>query len=272
LDKRPTLGSELAQHKSAKAYNRGVAPDFREVTMRLDSEIERDVKNELQWRPGLDMADVAVSVKDGVVTLAGFVRHYRDKYEAEQAAKSVAGVVGLANDIEVRLPTVDEKPDPELAHEVVAAVRRRLPDLSENIKVVVRNGWVTLEGETEWQHQRLAAEQAVRSLVNVRGITNLIRMNPRTAPDAIERTIQKALKRNAMVNRNGISVEANGGEVVLSGTAGSWPKREEAERVAWSAPGVSEVNNHIVVNADCDDNDLGKLWIGNRDCNPQTLQ
>jgi osmotically-inducible protein OsmY len=237
--------------------------------MRLDSDIQRDVKDEVQWQPGLDATDVAVCVKDGVVTLTGFVRRYRDKYEAERTVKRVPGVIGVANHIEVRLPTVDDKPDHELARDVIAAIRNRLPDLSQNIKAVVRNGWINLEGETEWRHQRVAAEQAVRWLGNVKGITNLIRIRPRAAPDAVERKIQQAFKRNAIVNQNRIAVEADGGEVVLKGTVGSWPKLEEAERIAWSTPGVSEVNSHIVVSGDCDDNDLGKLWIGNRYCHPQ---
>ena len=237
--------------------------------MRPDSDIERDVKDELQWHPGLDATDVAVSVKDGVATLTGFVRHYRGKYEAELAAKRVAGVVGLANDIEVRLPIADEKPDPELARDVVAAIRSRLAHSSENIKPVVRNGWVNLEGEVEWQYQRHTAEQAVRWLAGVKGITNLIRIKPRSAPDEIKRAIRKALTRNAQLDAKRITVVADDGQVTLKGTVRSWLEFEEAERVAWSAPGVRKVNNHIVVSGDCDDNDLGKLWIGNRDCHPQ---
>src|SRR5580704_18490510 len=129
--------------------------------MRSDSEIERDVKDELQWDPDLDATNIAVSVKDGVVTLAGYVKSYTDKYEAEAAAKRVAGVLGVANDIEVRMPSVDERPDPEIARDAIAAIQRRLPVVAEQIKVVVRNGWITLEGEVEWEYQRLAAERAV---------------------------------------------------------------------------------------------------------------
>src|ERR1700720_2219101 len=110
--------------------------------MRSDSEIERDVKDELQWDPDLDATDIAVTVKKGVVTLAGFVKSYTDKYEAEAAAKRVAGVVGLANDIEVRMPSVDERPDPEIAREAADAIRSELPISSEHIKVIVKSGWV----------------------------------------------------------------------------------------------------------------------------------
>ena len=122
--------------------------------MRSDKEIERDVKEELKWEPGLpDAADIAVSVKNGVVTLAGFVKSYTDKYEAEAAAKRVAGVLGVANDIEVRMPSVDERPDPEIARDAVAAIKTQLPFSSEHIKVVVKNGWVNLEGQVEGSEQ-----------------------------------------------------------------------------------------------------------------------
>ena len=149
--------------------------------MRSDSEIERDVKEELQWDPDLDATDIAVSARKGVVTLTGFVRSYTDKYEAEAAAKRVAGVAGVANDIEVRMPSVDERPDPEIARDAVAAVKSQLPISSEHIKVVVKNGWVTLEGQVEWQYQRSTAENAVRRIKGVKGVSNLIQLKPRAA-------------------------------------------------------------------------------------------
>jgi osmotically-inducible protein OsmY len=215
--------------------------------MRSDSEIERDVKEELQWDPDLDATDIAVSAKNGVVTLTGFVRSYTDKYEAEAAAKRVAGVAGVANDIEVRMPSVDERPDPEIARDAVAAIKSQLPISSEHIKVVVKNGWVTLEGQVEWQYQRSTAETAVRRIKGVKGVSNLIQLKPRAAPAEIKRKIQEAFKRNAEVDANRILVETNGGEVILKGTVRSWIEREEAERVAWSAPGVTKVSDQIIV-------------------------
>jgi len=215
--------------------------------MRSDSEIERDVKEELQWDPDLDATDIAVSAKKGVVTLTGFVRSYTDKYEAEAAAKRVAGVAGVANDIEVRMPSVDERPDPEIARDAVAAIKSQLPISSEHIKVVVKNGWVTLEGQVEWQYQRSTAETAVRRIKGVKGVSNLIQLKPRAAPAEIKRKIQEAFKRSAEVDANRILVETNGGEVILKGTVRSWIEREEAERVAWSAPGVTKVEDHIIV-------------------------
>jgi osmotically-inducible protein OsmY len=215
--------------------------------MRPDNDIERDVKDELQWRPDLDATDIAVSVKNGVVTLTGFVHSYVDKYEAEVAAKHVAGVVGVANDIEVRLRNVDAKPDPEIAREAVAAIKSQLPYSWENIKVIVKDGWVRLEGEAEWQFQRDTAEQAVRRQRGVKGVSNLITLKPRAQPSEIKRKIEEAFKRNAELDAQTIVVEANGSEVILKGTVRSWAELQEAERVAWSAPGVVKVENRIVV-------------------------
>jgi osmotically-inducible protein OsmY len=215
--------------------------------MRTDEEIKRDVEEELRWNPDLDASDIAVAVKNGVVTLTGFVKSYVDKYEAEAAAKRVAGVVGVANDIEVRLPSVDQRPDPEIARDAVAALKAQLPISSENIKVIVKNGWITLEGEVEWQYQRQTAENAVRRIKGVKGVSNLIQLKPRVQPDDIKRKIQEAFKRSAEIDANRIIVETNGNEVILKGTVRSWVEREEAERVAWSAPGVVKVEDRIVV-------------------------
>ena len=215
--------------------------------MKSDHEIELDVKDELQWDPNLDAADVAVSVKKGVVTLAGFVKNYADKYEAESAAKRVAGVLGVANDIEVRLPSVDERPDPEIARDAVAAIKNQLPISSERIKVIVKDGWVTLEGRVEWQYQRNTAETAVRRIKGVRSVSNLIQLKPRAQPSEIKRKIQEAFRRNAEIDANRITVEANGSEVILKGAVRSWIEREEAERAAWAAPGVTKVEDRIVV-------------------------
>ena len=215
--------------------------------MKTDSEIERDVKAELGWNPDLKSTDIAISVKDGVVTLAGFVPRYIDKYEAEKAAKRVAGVLAVANDIEIRLPAVDERPDPEIAREVVTALKNQLPFSHERIKAVVRNGWVTLEGDVEWQYQRLTGERAVRPLKGVKGIINDIKTKPRVEPSDIKQKIQEAFRRSAEVDANQITVETSGGEVILKGKVRSWLERDEAERVAWRAPGVTKVDDRIVV-------------------------
>ena len=215
--------------------------------MKSDSEIERDVRDELRWDPDLNADDIALSVKNGVVTLAGFTPSYSDKFEAEAAAKRVAGVLAVANDIEVRLPAIDQRPDPDIARDAVAALKAQLPISHDRIKVIVKNGWVYLEGAAEWQYQKSTAEIAVRKVKGVKGVTNSIALKPQVKPSDIQRKIQEAFKRSAEVDANRISVEANGSEVVLKGTVRSWIEREEAERVAWSAPGITKVEDRIVV-------------------------
>ncbi|WP_426437434.1 BON domain-containing protein [Bradyrhizobium genosp. P] len=215
--------------------------------MKSDSEIERDVRDELKWDPDLDADDIAVSVKNGVVTLAGFTKSYTDRWEAEAAAKRVAGVLAVANDIEVRLPEIDRRPDPDIARDAVAALKAQLPISHDRIKVVVKDGWITLEGAVEWQYQKSTAEYTVRKLKGVKGVTNVITVKPGVEPSELKRQIQEAFKRNAEVDANRITVEANGSEVVLKGSVRSWIEREEAERVAWSAPGVTMVDDRIVV-------------------------
>ena len=215
--------------------------------MKSDEELERDVRDELKWDPVLDAEDIAVSVKNGVVTLAGFTRSYSDRLEAEAAAKRVAGVKAVANDIEVRLPAIDQRPDPDIARDAVAALKTELPISYDRIKVVVRDGWVTLEGAVEWQYQKTSAETAVRRVKGVKGVTNVIAVKPKVEPSELQRKIIDAFRRNAEVDANRITVEANGSEVILKGTVRSWIEREEAERVAWSAPGITHVEDRIVV-------------------------
>ncbi len=217
--------------------------------MRSDADIKRDVEDELEWEPSVNAADIAVAVKDGVVTLTGFVTTYAQKFAAERAAKRVADVVGVANDLEVRLPGVDQRPDPEIARDVVHELKIWLPQSWENIKVVVKNGWVTLEGEVEWNYQREYAERAIRWIKGVKGVSNLITLKPKTtpSPEEIRQRIEEAFRRSALVDANRVTVEASGGEVILKGSVRSWAERQEAERAAWTAPGVVKVDNRIVV-------------------------
>jgi osmotically-inducible protein OsmY len=215
--------------------------------MRSDEDIKRDVENELNWDPDIDAKDIAVGVRDGVVTLAGFVRSYAQKYEAERVAKRVAGVRAVANDIEVRLPTDFQRPNPEIARDALAALKVELPYSSQMIRVVVKDGWLTLEGDVEWDYQRVRAEQAVRRIRGLKGVINKIGIKPRLAPTDIKAQIEQAFRRSAELDASRITVEARGSEVILKGTVRSWAEREEAERAAWRAPGVSNVVNHIVV-------------------------
>jgi len=215
--------------------------------MKSDNDIKQDVELELQWDPAVNPTDIAVSVKRGVVTLTGFVRSYSEKYQAERDAKRVSGVNGLANDIEVRLPSLDERPDPDIAREAVSSLRSRLPLSAEHITPVVQKGWITLEGETEWNYQKERAESAVRHIRGVKGVTNLIHVTPRVSPSQVKQKIEDALRRSAEVEANQITVEANGGEVILKGKVRSWAERKEAERAAWAAPGVAKVDDRLSV-------------------------
>jgi osmotically-inducible protein OsmY len=215
--------------------------------MKADSDIKRDVENELRADPMVDATDIAVAVKDGVVTLSGFVRTYGEKLDAEAAAKRVTGVVGLANDLEVRLSSSDQRPDPEIARDAVAAIRSRLPASGEHIRVVVDKGWVTLEGQVEWHYQRQEAERAVRRIKGVRGVVNAISIAPQATPHEVRQKIEEAFRRSAEIDASRIAVEVNGGEVVLRGTVRSWSERREAERAVWAAPGVTKVENRITI-------------------------
>jgi osmotically-inducible protein OsmY len=215
--------------------------------MKTDDEIRRDVEAELRWDPDIDAKDIAVSVKSGVVTLAGFIPSYIQKFEAERDVKRVQGVVGVANDLEVRLPSSDQHPDPDIARDAVEALKMQLPYSYQNFKVVVRSGWITLEGEAEWNYQKERAEMAVRGVKGSMGVINSITVKPKVAAQEVKRQIETALLRSAEVDAKRIQVEASDGEVVLKGTVHSWFEREQAERAAWQAPGVRRVEDRIVV-------------------------
>jgi len=213
--------------------------------MKTDSELRRDVLRALEWDPSIDAQSIGVAAKNGVVTLTGYVPSYSDKWEAERIAKRVAGVTALANDIEVKLSS--ERTDPDIAEAARSSLKSDSRVPADRVRVVVERGWITLEGTVDYYYQKSAAESDVRNLAGVRGVTNALAVTPKVSPTEIRMKIEEALKRSAQLDANRISVEAQGGKVILSGNVRSWAEREEAEMAAWAAQGVSQVDNRISV-------------------------
>jgi osmotically-inducible protein OsmY len=215
--------------------------------MKSDTQLQHDVLAELEWEPSIEASQIGVAVKDGVVTLTGSVTQFSEKMTAERAAKRIYGVKAVANDIEVRLPGLGERSDADIASAAVSALAWNAIVPADRIKVTVRQGWITLEGNLDWGYQRDAAERSVRDLMGVKGVTTSITVTPRLKPGEVKNKIEAALRRSAEIDARRISVETRDGKVILHGSVRSWVEREEAQQAAWSAPGVCAVENHIRV-------------------------
>jgi len=212
-----------------------------------DLELKKSVESELTWEPSVNAAEIGVAAKNGIVTLTGHIQSYWQKIAAERAAARVSGVKAVVNELEIRLPTSSERTDEDIARAAVNALDWSISVPADRIKVKVSKGWVTLEGTVEWQYQKAAAEKAVRDLVGVNGVVNLVEVKPRASTVEVKAAIEAALKRSAEVDASRIQVEADGDKVILRGTVRSWFEREEAERAAWRAPGVRSVDNRITI-------------------------
>jgi osmotically-inducible protein OsmY len=217
--------------------------------VRPDQEIQRDLLEELQWEARVQPNEIGAAVRDGVVTLTGFVDNYAKKWSAERAAHRVRGVRAVANDIEVQLPTSAQRTDADIATAASRALEWDAFVPIEDLDVTVTTGWVVLRGNVEWEYQRRAAERSVRRLSGVRGATNGITVRPRPvpSPDDLMQRIQRALVRSVEIDAEHITVDVSRDRIVLDGTVRSWLEREEAERVAWSSPGATLVENRIKV-------------------------
>jgi osmotically-inducible protein OsmY len=215
--------------------------------MKTNQDLQKDVQDAIKWEPLLNAAEIGVTAKDGVITLTGTVDSYAKKLEAEDAAKNVAGVKAVAEEIVIKYGDYGKKSDTEIANEVLNAWKWNWEVPEEKIKVKVENGWVTLEGELEWNYQREAAKKAIKNLSGVMGVLNHIKIKSETH-DAIEKAaIECALERNSSIDDLGIQVDVVGNNVTLKGTVNSFYAKDEAEQIAFNAPGVWTVDNELVI-------------------------
>lgn len=212
-----------------------------------DIDLQRVVEAQLRSDKSLDSANITVAAKDGVVTLAGFIRSFRQRRRVVGAVESVGGIAAIVNDIEVRLPLLQRPPDPEIARNAVETLRVDLPDVADNLQVTVNDGFVVIEGEVNSSLEREEAELAIRLQPGVKGTRNLIRLKSDSLASEVKRWVEAALERNALIDADQIEVDVRGNEVTLRGTVQSFVELQEAERVAQEMPGITRVKNEIRV-------------------------
>ena len=212
-----------------------------------DKELKQHVQNALDWEPGLDAKDIGISVETGVITLRGNVSSYAEKMTAERVTLRVYGVKAVANDLAVHLPHEFVRTDTDIAQAVVSALNWNTNVPNDRVSVAVTNGWITLTGTLDWYYQKHAAARTVRDLMGVKGVTDNILVRPHVETVDIRDKIEAAFKRSAEVDARRISVVAEDGKVILAGNVRSWAERDEAERAAWAAPGVKQVDDRISV-------------------------
>ena len=215
--------------------------------MKTDAQLQHDVMAELEWEPSVHAAQIGVEVKDGVVTLAGEVSSYAEKWHAERATQRVAGVKALAIEMTVKLSGLGKRTDADIARSVENALESTIFLPANSVKAMVEGGWVTLSGEVDWKYQKQAASDAIRYLVGVKGVSDQIAVKPQVSGSAVKSDIEAALKRRATADAKAIAVDVSGSDVTLTGTVHSWSERELATDSAWSAPGVRRVIDNMTI-------------------------
>ena len=212
-----------------------------------DKDLKQHVQSALDWEPSVDASDIGVSVDESVVTLRGNVGSYSEKLTAESVALRVYGVKAVANDLAVHLSSAFARTDTEIAQAAVAALKWNIVVPNDRVTVTVASGWLTLKGALDWQYQRNAAVRTVRDLTGVKGVTNSITVESHVKTTDVRDQIEAAFKRSAEIDARRVNVTATDGKVILSGNVHSWAEREEAERAAWAAPGVTHVEDRLAV-------------------------
>lgn len=212
-----------------------------------DLNLKHDVEAELEWDPEVDARKIGVEAVGGVVTLVGHVHSYHEKWNAENVAKRVHGVKAIANDLEVQLAFEDHRDDSDIAQSAVSALEWNFAIPRDRVRVVVAKGYLTLEGEVEWQFQKNAALDSVRHLRGVRGVSNQITLKPHVYAGDVKAKIEAALKRSAEIDSKQVTVETTDGSVTLRGKVHSWMERQDVVNAAWSAPGVKNVIDHLAI-------------------------
>lgn len=215
--------------------------------MSEDLKLQQRVIDELQFDPSVDVAHVGVTARNGVVTLTGHVETYREKFAAERAARRVKGVSAVAQEIEVRLPSDKKSADDEIAARALKLIEWDVALPKGAISVKVEHGNVTLVGEVDWAYQRAEAEYDMRKLSGVKAVINEVHVRPQVKPNDVHAQIRGAFERAAELDANDVTVEVKDGKVFLGGRVKSWIEREEAERAAWSTPGVVAVEDNILI-------------------------